>query len=69
MTHRGYRNVAAEMDLRRFRGFDRAPAHRLHVQRCACGVETSRSVQGIGWECKNCGEARLVAQFQKAVHK
>lgn len=31
--------------------------------RCACGVETTRSVAGIGWQCQNCGESELMRIF------
>jgi len=31
--------------------------------RCACGVETTRSVVGHGWQCAPCGESELMRIF------
>jgi hypothetical protein len=71
MTHRGYRNVGGETRLDSFRDYDRAPnSYAANKGFCSCGVETSRSVTigppghpGNGWECAQCGEARLQAEF------
>lgn len=46
-----------------FRQIDRTPANTDHRGACACGADTSRSVQGIGWQCRACSEAELQQQF------
>jgi tRNA(Ile2) C34 agmatinyltransferase TiaS len=69
MTHRGYRRHAEDAkSLAPFRVRDHAPSRWAeHEGVCACGKKTSRSFQGIGWQCYECGEAFLRAQFAKAL--
>lgn len=64
--NRGYRNIPGEMQLDSFRDYDRQPSKVAeHRGLCACGVETTRSMQGIGWQCQDCGEAYLRAQYEQ----
>ena len=43
------------------------PSSTAHKGKCSCGVETSKSVQGIGWMCSECYSAWMREQFQRAV--
>lgn len=57
----------ADERLDSFGDYDRRPSlYATHHGTCPCGVETSRSMLGIGWQCKDCGEQALQAQFKKA---
>lgn len=52
-----------EERLDSFRQIDRTPSNADHHGTCACGAHTSRSVQGIGWQCRSCAEAELQRLF------
>jgi len=74
---RAYRNYAGEINLDSFRDYDRSPASRTaHKGLCRCGAETSRSVTvgpagdpRNGWQCRECGEQFIRAQFDKSARK
>jgi len=73
---RGYRNYPGELDFSRFRGTERTPANVAHLGLCRCGAETSRSVTvgpagdpRNGWQCRECGEQFIRAQFDKSARK
>jgi len=70
---RGYRNYPGELDFSRFKGTERTPANVAHRGLCRCGAETSRmcetAVSITGWQCRECSEQLLRAQFDKSARK
>lgn len=66
-----------EGDIRKFEPIRReSNPFAEHKGLCACGVETSRYVTvgppsdpRNGWQCRECGEADLRRQFDRAMRK
>ena len=71
----GWRSVKPGPDERldSFRSYETLPTNAAHHGPCLCGAETSRmcetAVSITGWQCRECGEALLRAQFDKSARK